>query len=106
MIYMNKTLHDWEGSIKISDILMPETTPDAIIYSDASGITGYGCMCTTVQQYGYSLWDCKTLSSAFRSKSTSSTHLEIHAVCSLYLVSQNRDLAFAYSVTLYLQFDL
>ena len=99
MKYMEKLLHDWNGSIAIRDVLSCDRKPDMTIYSDASGISGYGCINSTTQLFGDTVWS-KIASRVPSETSISSTRLEIRAICSAVLTLLLPELAFNSFVTL------
>ena len=79
MKYIWATLSDWNGTAPIRS--MNFKCPDQVIYADASGTVGFGAIETSSKQYTHGVWTEEDIDESFRVKATSSTLLEIHAIC-------------------------
>lgn len=77
--YISALLTDWKGSASIYASVACGP-PDLIIYSDASGDTGYGALDYYSKRFIRGIWSRSELLSATRVNSVSSTHLEILAM--------------------------
>ena len=77
--YIEALLKDWSGSASIRSFAS-SSSPDLVIYSDASGDFGFGALEVTSKSYGCGIWTDEEIAAATRTKAVSSTHLEVLAI--------------------------
>lgn len=80
MSYICKVLEGWNGTTPIRRLATP-LAPDLTIYADASGTHGYGAICLEAKTYIMGEWTKEELAQAFKLKASSSTYLEVMAIC-------------------------
>jgi ribonuclease HI len=78
--YIGALLHDWSGSASILSSFAASSSPDPLIYSDASGEFGFGALEMTTKSFGCGVWTKVEIADATRAKAVSSTYLEVLAI--------------------------
>jgi len=78
--FIYDTLREWKGTASILSSFNIEQA-DIVIYTDASGEIGYGAIELKTKRFGQGKWSKEELKLAQRRNSTSSTYLEIRAIC-------------------------
>ena len=78
--YIGALLHDWSGSASILSSFASSSSPDLVIYSDASGEVGFGALEMMTRSYGCGIWTEEEIADATRAKAVSSTYLEVLAI--------------------------
>ena len=74
--YIGALLHDWSGSASILSSFASSSSPDLVIYSDASGEVGFGALEIMTRSYGCGI----EIADATRAKAVSSTYVEVLAI--------------------------
>ena len=79
--YVMALLSKWNGSLSLLSGCWVDQVPDLNVVSDASCAVGFGAFCLERKEYGYGVWSDEEKAEAFRFESSSSTHLEVVAMC-------------------------
>lgn len=79
MVYVCGVLEGWNGTTPIRRL--DWGTPDLEIYADASGTHGFGAIATGAKVFTMGKWTGEEMAQAFILKASSSTYLEVMAIC-------------------------